>query len=188
MKAGSDRGMSHDKVYHDVQKLRSPERLARLEVERVVSASLHGLGVRTVLDIGTGSGIFAEAFAGQGLRVTGVDVQEAMLEAARRYVPGARFERAASEELPFPDASFDLCFLGLVLHETRQPGRGVREAHRACALRTAVLEWPYREQAAGPPLEDRLKADDVIELAAGAGFAGVQTLPLTHLVLYLFDK
>jgi SAM-dependent methyltransferase len=188
MEARSDRGMSHDKVYHDVRKLRSPERLARLEVERVVSASLRGVGVRTVLDVGTGSGIFAEAFAGQGLRVTGVDVQEAMLEAARRYVPGAQFARAASEDLPFPDASFDLCFLGLVLHETRQPGQAVREAHRACILRTAVLEWPYGEQAAGPPLEDRLKTEDVIGLAAAAGFAGFRTVPLTHLVLYLFDK
>jgi ubiquinone/menaquinone biosynthesis C-methylase UbiE len=180
--------MSDDKVYHDVGKLRSPERLARLEVERVVAASLEGIGVRTVLDVGTGSGIFAEAFAGHGLDVTGVDVQEAMLEAARRYVPGARFERAASEELPFPDASFDLCFLGLVLHETRQPGKSLREAHRACGLRTAVLEWPFREQAAGPPLEDRLKEDAVIGLAAAAGFAGIRTVPLTHLVLYLFDK
>lgn len=180
--------MSADKVYHDVQKLRSPERLARLEVDRVVSTALEGIDALTVLDIGTGSGIFAEAFAGRGLRVTGIDVQEAMLEAARRYVPEARFERAASEELPFPDASFDLCFLGLVLHETAQPLRAVREARRACVLRAAVLEWPYREQAAGPPLEDRLKAEDVLGLAAAAGFTGIRTVPLTHLVLYLFDR
>jgi ubiquinone/menaquinone biosynthesis C-methylase UbiE len=180
--------MSDDKVYHDVGKLRSPERLVRLEVERVVSTSLRGVGIRTVLDIGTGSGIFAEAFAGRGLQVTGVDVQEPMLEAARRYVPGARFERAASEALPFSDGSFDLCFLGLVLHETRQPLRAVQEAYRACALRTAVLEWPYREQAAGPPLEDRLKTQDVIDLAAAAGFARVRAVPLTHLILFLLDK
>jgi SAM-dependent methyltransferase len=180
--------MNDDKVYHDVRKLRSPERLARLEVERVVSASLRGVGARTVLDIGTGSGIFAEAFAGRGLQVTGVDVQETMLEAARRYVPAGRFERAASEALPFSDGSFDLCFLGLVLHETEQPLRAVEEAHRACVLRTAVLEWPYIEQAAGPRLEDRLKADDVLGLATAAGFARVRTVPLIHLTLFLFDK
>lgn len=180
--------MSDDRIYHDVQKLRSPERLARLEIERVISTSLNDVDVRTVLDIGTGSGIFAEAFAGRGLQVTGVDVQEPMLEAARRYVPGARFERAVSEALPFSDGSFDLCFMGLVLHETSEPLRAIQEAYRACAQRTAVLEWPYLEQAAGPPLEDRLKTDDVLGLASGAGFARVRTVPLTHLTLFLLDK
>jgi ubiquinone/menaquinone biosynthesis C-methylase UbiE len=179
--------MGEDKVYHDVQKLRSPERLARLEVERVISTSLGGISVRTVLDVGTGSGIFAGAFAGRGLAVTGIDVQEPMLEAARTLVPGVRFERASSEDLPYPDGSFDLCFLGLVLHETRAPGQAVREAHRACVLRTAVLEWPYREQAAGPPLKDRLRTDDVVGLAQAAGFALIEVVSLTHLVLYLLD-
>jgi ubiquinone/menaquinone biosynthesis C-methylase UbiE len=180
--------MTEDKVYHDVQKLRSPERLARLEVERVVSTALEGIGARTVLDIGTGSGIFAEAFSGRGLAVTGIDVQKAMLESARAHVPAARFELAASEALPFPDGAFDLCFLGLVLHETKEPGRAVREAFRSCVLRTAILEWPYEQQPAGPPLEDRLKAEAVIDLAAAAGFSRVRTVRLNILVLYLFDK
>jgi ubiquinone/menaquinone biosynthesis C-methylase UbiE len=180
--------MSDDRVYHDVGKLRSPERLARLEVDRDVTTSLEGLLVRTVLDIGTGSGIFAEAFAGRGLVVTGVDVQEAMLEAARAYVPGARFEQAASEDLPFADDSFDLCFLGLVLHETKRPLRAVQEAHRACVLRTAVLEWPYLEQALGPPLDDRMKPAEVLGLAASAGFGRAKAVSLTHLTLFLLDK
>jgi SAM-dependent methyltransferase len=180
--------MSGEKVFHGVTKLRAPERLAFLEVDRVVAESLRGLDARTVLDIGTGSGIFAEAFARRGLRVTGIDVQEEMLEAARTFVPGARFERAASEDLPFAAAAFDLCFLGLVLHETDQPRRAVEEACRTCRMRTAVLEWPEREQPMGPPLEHRLKSDVVLGLATAAGFARVRTLPLTHLRLFLFDK
>jgi len=180
--------MSGEKVFHGVQKLRAPERLAFLEVDRAVSTSLRGLDARTVLDIGTGSGIFAEDFAGRGLLVTGIDVQEEMLEAARTYVPGARFERAASEDLPFAAGSFDLCFLGLVLHETDRPRRAVEEAHRTCRMRTAVLEWPDREQSIGPPLAHRLKTDDVLGLVTDAGFARVRAVPLTHLILFLFDK
>lgn len=180
--------MSGDKVFHGVKKLRAPERLAFLEVDRVVTASLGGLDARTVLDIGTGSGIFAEAFAGRGLLVTGIDVQEEMLEEARTLVPGARFERAAAEDLPFTAGSFDLCFLGLVLHETDRPRRAVEEAYRTCRLRTAVLEWPDREQPMGPPLEHRLKPDVVLGLATAAGFSRVRTVPLTHLSLFLFDK
>lgn len=37
----------------------------------------------------------------------------------------------------------------------------------------------------GPPLEDRLKTDDVLGLAAAAGFGRVQAVPLTHLILFL---
>jgi ubiquinone/menaquinone biosynthesis C-methylase UbiE len=180
--------MSGEKVFHGVKKLRAPERLAFLEVDRAVSESLRGLGARTVLDIGTGSGIFAEAFAGRGLVVTGIDLQEEMLEAARTFVPGARFERAASEDLPFAGDSFDICFLGLVLHESDRPRRAVEEAYRTCRMRTAVLEWPDREQPIGPPLGHRLKTDDLLRLAAAAGFVQVRAVPLTHLTLFLFDK
>ncbi len=64
--------MSEDKVFRDVQKLRSPERLQRLEVERVANLCLEGVEVRRVLDVGTGSGIFAQAFAARGREVAGI--------------------------------------------------------------------------------------------------------------------
>ena len=47
----------------DVERLRAPERIARLEVDRVVNLCLEGTRVDNVLDVGTGSGIFAEAFS-----------------------------------------------------------------------------------------------------------------------------
>ena len=40
-----------------------------------------------------------------------------MIEQARRHVPNARFQEAAAEELPFQDRTFDLVFLGHLLHE-----------------------------------------------------------------------
>jgi SAM-dependent methyltransferase len=180
--------MKDDRVCHNLKGLRDPERLALLETERVTSLCLEGLFVRTVLDVGTGSGVFAEAFARRGLAVTGVDVQEAMLEAARGYVPGARFELAPSESLPFGDGVFDLVFLGHVLHESRDPLRSLREAARVSATRVAVLEWPYLEEALGPPLRHRLRADDIRDMAARAGFAGVESPPLDHMALFLMSK
>jgi 2-polyprenyl-3-methyl-5-hydroxy-6-metoxy-1,4-benzoquinol methylase len=73
--------MSDDKIYRDIERLRDPHRLARLETERVISLSLQGHQINRVLDIGTGSGVFAEVFARRGLAVTGIDLQEPMLEA-----------------------------------------------------------------------------------------------------------
>ena len=69
------------------------------------------------LDIGTGTGVFAEAFAARGLQVAGVDASADMIALARGFVPQGRFEVAPAEALPFADQTFDLVFLGLVLHE-----------------------------------------------------------------------
>ena len=53
--------------------LSSPERLAWLEIDQVVGVTTHGSVIRSVLDVGTGSGVFAEAFARVGLKVEGFD-------------------------------------------------------------------------------------------------------------------
>ena len=180
--------MGGDKVYRDVQRLRAPERLALLEADRVASICLHEHNVRTVLDIGTGSGFFAEVFVGLGLEVTGIDIQEQMLEVARKLVPRAQFQHGTSEYLPFADGSFDLCFLGLVLHESSRPLRALREARRVSAMRVAVLEWPYREEAVGPPLKHRMKTADVLRRATASGFSRIQAISLEHLVLFLLDN
>jgi ubiquinone/menaquinone biosynthesis C-methylase UbiE len=179
--------MDEDGVYRSVQGLRAPERLAILEAERVASLSLHGREIQKVLDIGTGNGIFAEVFVRLGLDVTGIDIQEPMLEAARKFVPRARFELGSSEDLPFADNSFDLCFLGLVLHESSHPLLTLQEARRVAIERVAVLEWPCKEQDMGPPLNHRLKAEDVLKQAAAAGFSHTHVVPLEHLVLFLLE-
>jgi ubiquinone/menaquinone biosynthesis C-methylase UbiE len=177
--------MRDDRVCHNVKGLRAPARLALLETGRVTSLCLQGIEAGTVLDVGTGTGVFAEAFARLGLRVTGVDVQPAMLDAARAYVPAARFALAHSESLPFAAGSFDLVFLGHVLHEAANPLQSLKEARRVSALRVAVLEWPYIKEASGPPLRHRLKAEDIVRLAAASGFSSVENPPLSHMALFL---
>jgi SAM-dependent methyltransferase len=179
--------MSEDKVYRQIEKLRDPNRLAFLETDQVVQFCLEGISTATILDVGTGSGIFAEAFFRQGLAVTGIDIQEVMLEAARTFVPAASFRRASAESLPFKDQAFDLVFLGLVLHESDHPLSALQESARVCNLRLAVLEWPYREENIGPPLEHRIKPGHLQEMAATSGFSRIKTIPLKYLNLYLLD-
>ncbi len=178
----------NDRVCRDSDRLRNPERLARLEIDRVVGACLQDSGIRSVLDVGTGTGVFAEAFAAKGLSVTGVDIQESMLEGARRHVPGARFLLAPSENLPFEGRIFDLVFMGLVLHETENAEATMGEAFRVCSRLTAVLEWRREEQPFGPPLLDRLEESAVHELGRRAGFSASRDVRLEQLVLYLFFK
>ncbi len=108
--------------------------------------------------------------------------------AARKLVPGAHFELGSAEALPFADGTFDLCFLGLILHEWSSPLRILQEAHRVAAERVAVLEWPYKEEEMGPPLNHRLKAENVLRQAAEIGFSRTEAISLEHLILFILDK
>jgi len=155
-----------------------------LEIGRVVELCLAGLEVKSVLDVGTGSGVFAEGFVKKGISVTGVDVNQGFLETARRLVPGVDFQMGLAERLPFAAGSFDLVFLGHVLHETNDPALALGEARRVGRYRVSVLEWPYRREEHGPPLEHRLKPETIVALANAAGFRDVEWIQLTHMELF----
>jgi ubiquinone/menaquinone biosynthesis C-methylase UbiE len=172
----------HERRFHGgPQRLRAPERLDLMELPRVTALSTEGLSVREMLDVGTGTGVFAEAFAALGIAVTGIDVNAELLVVARGLVPSSRFLEAPAEKLPFPDRSFDLVFLGLVLHETDDPLAALKESHRVARHRVAILEWAYRDEPLGPPLEHRMKPETIAALAASAGFPKVGTVHLDHL-------
>ncbi|MFA7228253.1 MAG: methyltransferase domain-containing protein, partial [Melioribacteraceae bacterium] len=94
----------NDRIYNSgIGKLRSPERIERLEVERVVDICLANENVASVLDVGTGSGLFAEAFHKRGIRVAGADINCDMIDAAKKNLPDSEFKISSAEELPFDD-------------------------------------------------------------------------------------
>ena len=83
-------------------------------------AKLAGVGPGSrVLDVATGTGAQALAFAENEAEVVGVDISEPMLRIARRKacVRDVTFRVADSRELPFEDARFDICSVSFGLHE-----------------------------------------------------------------------
>ncbi len=72
-----------------------------------------------VLDVATGTGGQALAFARRGYDTIGVDLSEAMLGIARRKnrYANARFEAADATRLRFEDAAFDVCTISFALHD-----------------------------------------------------------------------
>lgn len=168
-------------------RLRAPERVALLEVERVAALSLEGLAAKTMLDVGTGTGLFAEAFSAMGLDVAGIDVNAELLALARQHVPSGQFKAAPMEQLPFPDRSFDLIFMGLVLHEADDALLALQEARRVTRQRVVILEWPYREEPKGPPLAHRLKPETIEVLATQANYRAVEQFHLQNMDLYRFE-
>ncbi|BAS29198.1 class I SAM-dependent methyltransferase [Limnochorda pilosa] len=89
----------------------------------------------TVLDVATGGGHTALAFAPRVARVVASDLTPAMLDAAERHAAGrgaanVEFVVADAEGLPFPDAAFDLLTCRVAPHHFPDVRRFVREAAR----------------------------------------------------------
>jgi ubiquinone/menaquinone biosynthesis C-methylase UbiE len=91
------------------------------------------------------------------------------------------------EKIPFGDKSFDLVFLGHVLHEADDMTHALTEAFRVAKVRVAVLEWPYVEEALGPPIAHRLRPGDIVAGAEKTGFLNVNNIRLKHMELYVMD-
>jgi ubiquinone/menaquinone biosynthesis C-methylase UbiE len=175
----------HQRRFHgEADRLRSPERIALLEVDRAVTLAIEGLAEPRVLDVGTGTGVFAEAFAARGLIVAGIDANRILLEAARRLVAGVEFREGVAEAIPYGDRTFDLAFLGHVLHDADDPVVALKEARRVCTRRVALLEWPYIQEEHGPPLEHRLKPEAILAMGERAALGRVEHLRLAHMDLY----
>jgi SAM-dependent methyltransferase len=79
---------------------------------------LRAAGVRTVLELGCGTGNDAARLADAGYSVTAVDLSsEAIGQARARFGSMARFVVAdMAEPLPFPDAGFDAVMSNVAMH------------------------------------------------------------------------
>ena len=93
----------------------SPFKRLRREAARAAAASPRS----RVLDVATGTGEQALAFAALGHDVVGLDISKPMLRRARRKARAGRplFQQGDAAHLPFADAEFDVASVSLVLHE-----------------------------------------------------------------------
>ncbi|KPK09289.1 MAG: 3-demethylubiquinone-9 3-methyltransferase [Betaproteobacteria bacterium SG8_39] len=93
-----------------------------------------GLAGKTMLDVGCGGGILAEAAAGKGARVTGIDLSERALKVAQLHLLESRlpvqYALASPEEYAQTHgAAFDVVTCMEMLEHVPDPGRTVA----ACA-------------------------------------------------------
>jgi SAM-dependent methyltransferase len=90
--------------------------------------------VRSVLDVGSGVGHWARliaAIVSPEAAITGVDPEpEWVREASRRTPERFTFVEGTGEDLPFPDATFDLVTCQTVLIHTPDPRAVIREMRR----------------------------------------------------------
>jgi demethylmenaquinone methyltransferase/2-methoxy-6-polyprenyl-1,4-benzoquinol methylase len=86
--------------------------------EQVVDFTRAGKGAK-ILDVATGTGQQAFAFAKRGYDVAGVDLTEAMLAIARKNNPNGlvKLEAGDATHLRFEDNSFDVSCVSFALHD-----------------------------------------------------------------------
>lgn len=103
------------------------------DLERLVAWG-KAIGPRRVLDVATGGGHTALAFAGVGARVTACDLTEPMLTAARAFVgergADVRFVAGDVVALPFADGAFNVVTCRIAAHHFADVAAAVRQIHR----------------------------------------------------------
>jgi SAM-dependent methyltransferase len=104
---------------------------------QIPEAELHVLGEivgRDILELGCGAAQWSIALALRGARPVGLDVSARQLEHARRLMAEAGVDfplvHASAEEVPLPDASFDIVFCDYGGMTFADPYRTVPEAAR----------------------------------------------------------
>ncbi len=156
--------------------------------------TLQKLGLKEgdrLLDIGCGSGYFsisAAEIVGESGSVTGFDLQPEFVEYAQKRTDAgfANLDFRVCEEsrLPQADASSDAVLIALVLHETESQQDFLSEVKRVLVPsgRLLIVEWLANATGNGPPLEDRIKAEELQTILAANGFTGGESISLgkTH--------
>jgi len=107
-------------------------------VEAAVIDALGGKPIRTLLDLGTGTGRMLQLLAPSAGRALGLDASHAMLAVARANLERAGLSRVELRQgdiyaPPFPRNGFDLVLIHQVLHYLDDPARAIREAARLVA-------------------------------------------------------
>ena len=173
--------------------------------------ALRHVGVQAgqrVLDIACGTGVFLRLAADAGAETFGIDASQALLEIARRRVPGADLRLGDMQFLPYADDGFDLVtgfnaffFAEDLVAALREAGRVAKPQapvviqvwgppeHNDLEVMKAIARpfFPRRPADAGPPPPPLWQGDVLEELATAAGLTPQSAFDLTFALDYRDD-
>jgi ubiquinone/menaquinone biosynthesis C-methylase UbiE len=134
----------------------------------------------TVMDIGCGQGFFtlpAARMVGSGGKVFGLDIdnlsiQELQKKASIEGLNNLELKVGEAEDTVLCQACADVVFLGIVLHDFRDPAQVLRNARKMLKPqgRLVNLDWKKISMSFGPPVERRFDETTASHLIESAGF------------------
>jgi ubiquinone/menaquinone biosynthesis C-methylase UbiE len=132
----------------------------------VVSAHVKDQNIKTILDLGCGTGRFTEGLQARfDAEVIGVDPSKKMLARARgkQRNDRIRYELGRAESIPLPDSSVDLIFISMIFHHLEDSALAARECRRVLRDEgTVFLRTGTRERIASYPYVDFFPASQRI--------------------------
>lgn len=154
------------------------------------------------LDVGCGNGVFTEILVERcaPVSVQGIDPSEAQLAFARTRSLSrvAQFRQGDAMALPFPDDTFDVAVMPLVIFFVPDPAKGVAEMARVVCPGGVVTAYAWDMVGGGfpyealhdemrgmgiavptPPSPDASRIDAMQDLWTGAGLVRVETREIT---------
>ena len=154
------------------------------------------------LDVGCGNGAFTEMIVDRcaPVSVQGIDPSEGQLSYARTRPASrlAEFGQGDALALPFPDDSFDMAVMPLVIFFVPEPAKGVAEMARVVSAGGTVTAYAWDMFGGGfpygvlqaemrglgvvvpvPPSPDASRMDAMRELWTGAGLDAIDTREIT---------
>src|SRR6202048_2751618 len=114
-----------------------------------------GAGLRWI-DVGCGNGAFTELIVASHApaEVQGIDPSDGQLAYARTRSGAqmAEFRKGDAMALPFPDRSFDVAIMALVIFFVPEPAKGVAEMVRVVAPGGEIAAYAWDIAGGGFPL------------------------------------
>jgi ubiquinone/menaquinone biosynthesis C-methylase UbiE len=133
-----------------------------------------------LIDLACGFGFFAvpaaEMIGSEGV-VCGVDVDDEALgelraQSARAGLGNVRVKLAAAEDASLCERCADIVFIGIALHDFKDPFKVLQNAKSALKKdgRLVNLDWKKEPTPVGPPLSIRFSESEAASLIERAGF------------------
>lgn len=166
------------------QRLESQER--REKINPSVLADAMGLeGGEVILDLGCGTGYFAEVFAPRCGKLIGVDISDEMLNVFRgkesfKKLTNVELKVGKADDIPIDDDSCDLVVHVNLLHEIKDVEKFHNEIKRVLKPggRIFVVDWQAWDTGMGPPVDHRVPEEKALEWIERDGFTELKEHPL----------
>ncbi len=164
------------------QKLESPMRRERMN-PLLMAKAMNLSGEEIVLDLGCGTGFFAEEIAKKCERLIGVDHSGDMLNIFHNKesfssLKNVELKIGKADEIPVDDNSCDVVVHICLFHEIKDIEKFHSEIKRVLKPdgKLFCVDWQAWETDSGPPVDHRVSKEKVRRLMERDGFTAIKEL------------
>ncbi len=133
------------------------------------------------VDIGCGPGYFALPLSKRVKKVYAVDIEREMLDkckmrAEEENLSNIEYVLCTDEEIPLEDNIADAVLMANVFHELSNPEAIFGELRRFLKYegRAYIIDWHPVESPAGPPIEERVPLEEVVNFLESQNFTSIR--------------